>query len=116
MEGINRLEELVSNLKQYAENWYDIRLLKIQDRLSDVLSSIASAIVIGIISLFIIFFISVGAAWWIGQAFNNPSMGFFCLAGFYFLLAVVIILFRDKWIKLPVINALLKKININEEG
>jgi len=116
MEGINRLEQLISNIKQYAENWSDIALLKIQDRLSDVFSSIASAIIIGIISLFIIFFSSVGIAWWIGQALDSPSLGFFCVAGFYLVLAVIIFFCRDKWIKLPLINTLLKKININEEG
>jgi ABC-type multidrug transport system fused ATPase/permease subunit len=116
MEKINRLEQLISSIKQYAENWSDIALLKIQDRLSDVFSSIASAIIIGIISLFIIFFASVGVAWWIGQALDNPSLGFFCIAGFYLVLAVVIFFYRDKWIKLPLINSLLKKININEEG
>ncbi|MEP7168832.1 MAG: phage holin family protein [Bacteroidota bacterium] len=116
MEGKNKAEQLISNIKEYAETRFDIVSLNIQDKVSDVLSSIASAIVIALLGVFIIFFISVGGAWWIGQMLNNPSIGFFCVAGFYLLVTIIFILNRDKWLKLPMINALLKKINIHEEN
>ncbi|HKR06282.1 MAG TPA: phage holin family protein [Bacteroidia bacterium] len=115
MEGENKVEQLIRNIKEYAETRFDIALLDIQDKISEILSSIASIAIVAIISIFIIFFTSVGAAWWIGQVLHNPSIGFFCVAGFYLLVAIIIIVNRDKWIKLPIINGLLKKININEE-
>jgi len=116
MEGKNKAEQLISNIKEYAETRLDIAALNVQDKVSDVLSSLASVIVVALLGIFILFFSSVGAAWWIGQTLNNSSIGFFCIAGFYLLIAIVIILNRDKWIKLPLINLLLKKININEEN
>ena len=116
MEGKNKVEQLISNIKEYAETRFDIAALNIQDKIADVLSSLTSVIVVALLGVFIIFFSSVGIAWWIGRMFHNPSIGFFCIAGFYLLIAIVIILNRNKWIKFPVINALLKKININEEG
>jgi len=82
---------------------------------SNVLSSIASAAVVAILGVLILFFASLGAAWYIGQSLNNPSIGFFCIAGFYLIVAIILIINRDKWIKLPVINTLLKKISIHEE-
>lgn len=116
MDGKNKAEQLISNIKEYAETRFDIASLNIQDKVSDVLSSVASIAIVALLGIFIIFFSSVGAAWWIGQMLHNPSIGFFCIAGFYLLIAIVIILNRDKWIKLPIINAFLKKININEEN
>lgn len=115
MEGINKIENLISNAKEYAETRYELALLNIQDKIAELVSSIASLAVIGILSVFVLFFLSAGAAWWIGSVTNNPSMGFFCIAGFYLLLTVVIYLSRNSWIKLPIINAIIKKIKINEE-
>ncbi len=115
MEGKNRVEQLVSNIKEYAETRLDIALLNTQDKISDILSSIASIAVVAILGMLIILFSSIGAAWWIGQMLHNPSIGFFCVAGFYLLAAIIIYLNRNNWIKNPLINGLLKKININEE-
>lgn len=116
MEGsTGKVQQLISNLKEYAETRLDIMVLNMQDKVADILSSIASIIVVGLLSLFIVFFSSVGVAWWIGDVFHNPSIGFFSIAGFYLLLAIVIYVNRDNWIKLPIINGLLKKININEQ-
>lgn len=116
MEEKNKLEQLFFDMKEYAETRFDIAVLNVQDKVAEVLSSMASAIVAVVFLVFIIFFISVGAAWWIGQALENPAAGFFCIAGFYLLVAIVVLMNKEKWIKLPIINALLKKINIHEES
>lgn len=116
MEGLNKVEQILSNVKEYAETRFDLVAINTQDKVSDVLSSIASVVVVSILSLFIVFFGSVGVAWWIGQLAHNPSIGFFSVAGFYLLVTIIVYVNRDKWIKLPIINSLLKKININEEN
>ena len=115
MEGKIKVEQLVGNLKEYAETRFDIAVLNTQDKVTDVLSTIASMAVVGLFAMLIILFSSVGLAWYIGQLLHNPSLGFFCLAGFYLIVAIVFYMNRDAWIKLPVINSLLKKININEQ-
>jgi len=83
MEAVKKAEQLVSNIKEYAETRCDIALLNMQDKVSNVLSSIASVAVVAILGVLILFFASLGAAWYIGQSLNNPSIGFFCIAGFY---------------------------------
>ena len=114
MEEKNKFEQLFSNVKAYVETRFDIVVLNAQDRLSDVLSSVAAVFIMAVLSVFVIFFASIGAAWWIGQQMENASIGFFLVAAFYLLITVIIIMFKDKWIKLPVVNSLLRKININE--
>ena len=115
MEGKIKVEQLVGNLKEYAETRFDIAVLNTQDKVTDVLSTIASMAVVGLLAMLIILFSSVGLAWYVGQLLHNPSLGFFCLAGFYLIVAIIFYMNRDAWIKLPVINSLLKKININEQ-
>ena len=115
MEGKIKVEQLVGNLKEYAETRFDIAVLNTQDKVTDVLSTIASMAVVGLLAMLIIIFSSVGAAWYVGQLLHNPSLGFFCVAGFYLIVAIIFYVNRDSWVKLPVINSLLKKININEQ-
>jgi hypothetical protein len=116
MEEKNKVEQLLGNVKSYVETRFDIVMLNMQDKLSDILSSVASVLVLSVLSVFVVFFMSIGAAWWIGQSLQNSSVGFFIVGGFYLLLMLVIFMFKDQWIKSPVINALLKKININENN
>lgn len=115
MEEKSHIENLVNNVRDYVETRIDLGLLTFEDRATGVIGSVASVFVIAILSVFFIFFASVGVAWMIGQSLHNPSIGFFIVAGFYLLVTAVIMLNKDKWIGLPIINSLLKKININEE-
>lgn len=115
MEEPNKIEALVDHVKEYVETRYELIILNAQDKISDVLSSIASVFIIAILSVFILLFLSIGAAWWIGIVTGNPSIGFFSIAGFYFLLTIIAYAGREKWIRLPIINALIKKISVHEE-
>lgn len=116
MEGEGKLEKFMEHIKEYAEVKVDLMALNIQDKTSDVVSSIASALVFVLLTMTILLFLSIGMAWWLGQLFGGLSIGFFCVAGFYLFLGIIIYFFRAQWIKMPIINFLLKKINLNEEG
>ncbi|MFI5218579.1 MAG: phage holin family protein [Bacteroidia bacterium] len=115
MEEKNKIEELTGSIKQYVETRFDIIVLNLQDRISDVLSSVAATISVIVLGLFFILFLSAGLAWVIGLQLGNIATGFFSIAGVYLLLGLLVIANRDKWIKLPLINEFLKKVNINEK-
>ena len=110
MEERSKFETLAEHAKDYAELRLELVKLEAAAKVSNVVSSIASAVVIGLLSLFVLLFASFGVAWWIGQANDNPSMGFFIVAGFYVVLAVVVYLMRNA-IKLPIINSMLQTLH-----
>lgn len=116
MEEKNKIEELAGSIKQYVETRFDLIVLNLQDRVSDVLSSVAATISVIVIALFFILFLSAGLAWVIGLKLGNIAAGFFIMAGVYLLMGLLVITNRNKWIKLPLINEFLKKVNINEKG
>jgi hypothetical protein len=115
MEEKNKVEKLFKHMEEYAETRFDLVVLNIQEKMGNVASSVASAVLLSVFSVFILLFASIGGAWMIGEDFQSPSIGFFSIAGFYLLVAVLIYINREKWIKLPITNALLRKINIHEE-
>jgi uncharacterized membrane protein len=88
--------------------------LNIQDKSTGVISSIASAVILGTLGLIVLMFASIGAAWYLGEYLKNPSIGFFSVAGFYVVVGIILFIKREKWIKLPIINSILKKITYHE--
>lgn len=114
MEEKNKLEKMVSDIKEYAETRFDIVVLNAQDKATHVISSIASAVIMGVLGFFILVFVSIGGAWSVGEYFHSPSIGFFSIAAFYLLVMVLLYVNREKWIKTPIINSILKKITFHE--
>jgi hypothetical protein len=116
MEVKDKLEKMFTDVKDYAETRFDIVVLDAQDKATNVISSMASAAILGMLSLFILMFLSIGAAWALGEYLNSPSIGFFSVGGFYLLTALLLYINREKWIKLPIINGILKKITFHENN
>jgi hypothetical protein len=114
MEEKNKIEKMFTNIKDYAETRFDIAVLNIEDKATGVISSIASAVILGSLGLVALMFISIGGAWYLGEYFKSPSIGFFSVAGFYIVVGLVLFINREKWIKLPIINSILKKITFHE--
>jgi hypothetical protein len=114
MEERSRLETFVEHAKDYAELRLELTKLEASAKISNVVSSVASVVVTGVLGLFTLLFVSIGVAWWIGQVNDNPSMGFFIVAGFYALLGVVFYLMRESLVRIPVVNKLLQAFHYEE--
>lgn len=93
----------------YLETRLDLVKLKTTQTTSDVVASFVS---IGIILLFLIFFlafVNIGLALVIGNALGKTYYGFFIMGGFYGLVGWFFHLFREKWVKNPISNTIIKK-------
>lgn len=116
MEETNKIEKIFNDVKDYAETRFDIILLNAQDKGSGLISSIASIIILGVLGLISTMFLSIAAAWFLGEYLHSPSVGFLCVAVFYLLIVLILYVNRENWIKLPIINSILKKITFNENN
>src|SRR5687768_11681720 len=110
MEERAKLETLAEHAKDYAEFRLELVKLEAAAKVSNVVSSVASAVVIGLLALFTLLFLRVGVAWWIGQDNNIPSMGFFIVGAFYAVVGIVAFVMRNS-IKIPVLNSMLDSFN-----
>src|SRR6202008_2691480 len=115
MEEIHKMKKLAGHLKEYAETRFELVVLNAQEKASGIVSSAVSAIIGIVLGLFVVLFASIGASLWLGNYFQSTYMGFFLVALFYLLIVIILILNREKWIKTPVINAMIKKMNHHEE-
>ena len=115
MEEKTKIEHLFTSIKLYTETRYDLLVLNTQDKVSEILASMASVLFLAVFGFLILLFLSLGAAWYIGELTGEPSMGFFILGGFYALVMMLCYIMKEKWIRLPIINAIIKKITIREQ-
>lgn len=116
MEVKNKIEKLFGTVKDYAETRFDLLVLTAREKVSSMVSSIALMLVLGLLGIFIFLFAGIGTALWLGDYFQNSALGFFCVTGLYVLITFLLFFNRDKWIKLPIINLLIKNTNFNAEG
>ena len=104
----SHVEELLEKGGDYAQKKLELYKLKIVDKSADVVSTIAADItIVSIIILFVLVF-NIGLALWLGELLGKNYYGFFLVAGFYAISGIVFYALRDKLIKYPVRNSIIK--------
>ena len=101
--------DIFDDLTNHLEARWNLGVLNAAEKTAEAVSSATSAIIIGVITLFVLFFLSLGLAWIIGQSLNNLAYGLFIVAGFYAIVGFIVYAQRDRFIKIPVINSLIHK-------
>ncbi|MCO5237521.1 MAG: hypothetical protein M9933_14775 [Chitinophagaceae bacterium] len=101
---------LVNDMGRYVETKAELWKLKAIDKTTDVASSLVAQILLYIIILIGIIALNIGIALLIGKWIGEAFYGFFIIAGFYFLLGIVMYLARNSLIKTPLLNAFINKL------
>ena len=105
-----RQDSVVDAVGDLIETYRDLMTTRVVEHTSMG----ASISIVGIIALlmivFVLLFIGMGAAWWIGDTLDNVKAGFFIVGGFYTLL-LIILLVAAKPLLLPGLrNMIIRKI------
>lgn len=108
--AIDHIETLVSKAGELAETKAAIWKLKATGKMADTGSSLITVIAIVCCTVIALLIISIGAAFWIGTAFDNTGTGFLIVGGFYLLTGFFIWIFRRQLIKQPLSNLIIRKL------
>ena len=101
------LETLFKKAEAYSDTSFQLLKLKAIDRSATLVSALASKLILMTSALLIAFLVNIGAALWLGDLLGKTYYGFFCLALFYSLVALIIHVFREGLIKKPVENSVI---------
>ena len=99
---------LMENIGDYIETRIELMKLKAIDKVSGIISSLVSVLLISIMLIFAIAILNIGLAIWIGNLLGGVAYGFFAVGGFYLLIALLLIAFKSKWLKAPIANSIIK--------
>ncbi len=104
------IEDLFEKAEAYAKTNVELFKFKAADKLSVVIASLVSRLIIVVIFSFFFLLINVGLAIWLGESMGHIYYGFFIVSGLYALIAIVVFVFRNPVIKNPIINSIISQI------
>jgi len=105
--SVKPLETLIERVENYSKITIDLAKLTAIDKTSEVVSSLASRLVILVIIALFAFVINIGLSLWIGDVLGKLYYGFFVVSGIYLIIGIIVYAARENWIKNPVQNLLI---------
>lgn len=102
------IESLFEKSEDYLKTNLDLFKLKAIDKSADEVSTIVSKLILSIVILLIIISLNTGLALWIGELVGKLYYGFFIVAAFYVLVALLLH-FVPSLIKSPVNDSIILK-------
>lgn len=95
---VDRIEDYGLSTMEY----YKLRLFK--SAMKGAIS-LVNLLVFGSLSLFVMLFLSIGAALWLGTFFENLFVGFLLIGGFYGVILICMFIFGRKIIEAKILNS-----------
>lgn len=108
MEVTAKFNELKDHVKEYVQTRVDILTLTAADKGTKVVSNAVLYSILGFIGVFFFLFLNIGLALLLSDIIGNSYSGFLIISGFYLVLGIILFVMRDKWIKAPIVNTMLK--------
>lgn len=105
----DNISALVQDTGKYIEAKTELWKLKAADKTTEVVSSVASQLVVAVIGLLVIISVNTGVALLLGKWLGELYYGFFIVAGFYLLLGLIVYANRTALMKTPIYNAIINK-------
>ena len=114
-ETLKKVEELTDHVKDYITTKVEITKLRLAEKTSLTIGNIIAALVVAVLFLFVILFGSIAGAWALSDWIGKNYAGFLIVAGFYFLVAIIVWFARGKLIRFPVMNAIIKMLHKKDD-
>jgi len=105
----NLIDSLIGNTQNYVETRLTLFKLKMVDKSSDVASTVLSFIPLILVFTIVFILLNIGIALLIGDLVGKAWLGFLILTAVYIIIALVLYSQRNKWLKLPFANMLIRK-------
>lgn len=100
---------LFERAEDYAKTTIKLVKLNAVDKSAEIVSSLFSLLVVSMTVVLSIIIISIGVALWLGKLLGDAFYGFFIIGTFYLLVAILLRVFREQWLKYPVSNSIIKQ-------
>ena len=112
MEEEDRLKQdsLVDAAGDLIETYRNLTKIRIVEHTSLGASISIVGLMSLVVTVLILFFTGIGAAWWIGDSMHNMKAGFFIVGGFYTLVLLLGILMANSVIIPNLRNIIIRKI------
>lgn len=101
----DNVEDVQENLESFVKNSIEFHKLDIYKKTTKTFVSVLRLSLLGSIALLLLFFVSFGVAYLIGEVYGSTSDGFFIVAGFYLLVFILVAIFGKKRLERVVLKS-----------
>lgn len=106
----NYIEPLIERVEQYGKSSFELIKLKALYQTAEVASSfISRGTAVIVISMFTVI-ANIGVALWLGDLLGKSYYGFFCVAGFYGIISLVLYFIMHKRMKKNISNSIISQL------
>ena len=106
-DNATSIETIFEKVEDYGKTTIELIKLNAIDKSAEAVSTLSVKLAIFVIVALSVLTVNIGLSLWIGEMLGKIYYGFFVMAGFYMLISLVLYIFRDQWIKIPVSNAII---------
>jgi putative superfamily III holin-X len=114
-ETFKKVEELTDHVKDYITTKVEITKLRFAEKTSLTIGNIIAAVVVAVLFLFVILFGSIAGAWALSDWIGKNYAGFLIVTGFYLVVAIIVWFARNRLIRFPVMNAIIKMLHKKDD-
>jgi len=104
------IESLFIKAEKFGRTTYELSKLKMLAASTEVLTVLIAKMSVVIVIAMFAFVLSIGVAMLLGEMLGKLYYGFFVVAAFYMLAAIILHLFLRRWIKKPVSDLIIKQV------
>lgn len=100
--------ETAEYIREYVKLQVDYLRLDIAERLAKVISALFATLAIAALGLLALMMVMVALAFYLGNLWGSYALGFLCVGGFYVVLAVLVVLFKDRLVTNPLLTSIIR--------
>jgi len=101
----DEINEAKEEIEDYVNAKIDLAKLHAAENLSRFFSGMLIKMGLFYLFFFVLLFISIAVAFWLNTILNGDGIGFFIVAAFYFLCAIIFLLLRKTLVQRPIIKS-----------
>lgn len=103
------IENLLEKAATYSKTSLELIKSEAVYKLSDIVSNIAVKLTMTIVAVVVLLFMNIALALFMGDYLGATYYGFLAIGSIYFFIAILLYTFKEKWIKTPVSNFIIRK-------
>jgi len=115
MEDLKKVEDLFDHAREYVNIRVNEAKLAVAERVSAVMAMVIATAVVNIIFLLGLIFASAAGAFALGIWLKSYWLGFLVVAGLYFLAGLLVWGAKERMIRVPIMNAIIRQLFKNNE-
>jgi membrane-bound ClpP family serine protease len=99
--------ETAEYIREYVKLQVDYFRLDMAEHIAKVASSLFASLAIAALALIALLMLSLGAVFYLGNLWGSYATAFLFVGGFYIVLAILVMLFKERWLTNPLLTSII---------